>query len=41
MLHGKLSDYLYDYFDDAQYTTDVKKQRIEELRKSSEQYTHP
>ncbi|OQP59770.1 CRISPR-associated helicase/endonuclease Cas3 [Niastella populi] len=32
MLHGKLSDYLYDYFDDAQYATDVKKQRIEELR---------
>jgi CRISPR-associated endonuclease/helicase Cas3 len=32
MLHGKLSDYLYDYFDDAQYATGLEKQRIEELR---------
>lgn len=32
MLHGKLSDYLYDYFDDAQYEKELKKERIEEIR---------
>lgn len=32
MLHGKLSDYLYDYFDDAQYELELKRERIEEIR---------
>lgn len=32
MLHGKLSDYLYDYFDDFQYTLSQKKSRTEELK---------
>lgn len=32
MLHGKLSDYLYDYFDDFQYSLSDKKEHIKELR---------
>ncbi|MDJ1500207.1 CRISPR-associated helicase Cas3' [Xanthocytophaga agilis] len=32
MLHGKLSDYLYDYFDDFQYANNVRKEKIEELK---------
>ncbi|WP_080055559.1 CRISPR-associated helicase/endonuclease Cas3 [Spirosoma aerolatum] len=32
MLHGKLSDYLYDYFDDFQYSLSHKKEKIDELR---------
>lgn len=32
MLHGKLSDYLYDYFDDLQYLAAVKKEKIAEIR---------
>lgn len=32
MLHGKLSDYLYDYFDDFQYSLSQKKEKIDELK---------
>lgn len=32
MLHGKLSAYLYDYFDDYQYTNSKKKEQIKELK---------
>lgn len=32
MLHGKLSDYLNNYFDDLQYEVDRKKESIESLR---------
>jgi CRISPR-associated endonuclease/helicase Cas3 len=32
MLHGKLSDYLYDYFDDFQYSLTQKKEKIDELK---------
>lgn len=32
MLHGKLSDYLNNYFDDLQYSIDVKKENINSLR---------
>jgi CRISPR-associated endonuclease/helicase Cas3 len=32
MLHGKLSDYLYDYFDDFQYSLGQKKEKIDELK---------
>jgi CRISPR-associated endonuclease/helicase Cas3 len=32
MLHGKLSDYLYDYFDDYQYSITEKKEKINSLR---------
>jgi CRISPR-associated endonuclease/helicase Cas3 len=32
MLHGKLSDYLYDYFDDFQYSLSDKKEHIKDLR---------
>lgn len=32
MLHGKLSDYLYDYFDDFQYSLVEKKEKISSLR---------
>lgn len=32
MLHGKLSDYLNNYFDDLQYSLDDKKENIETLR---------
>src|SRR5690606_25835542 len=32
MLHGKLSDYLNNYFDDLQYSIDVKKESINDLR---------
>ncbi|GAB3800834.1 CRISPR-associated helicase/endonuclease Cas3 [Spirosoma humi] len=32
MLHGKLSDYLYDYFDDFQYSLSQKKEKINELK---------
>lgn len=32
MLHGKLTDYLYDYFDDHQYDLKSKKERIDSLK---------
>lgn len=32
MLHGKLSDYLNNYFDDLQYNIDFKKENIDALR---------
>lgn len=32
MLHGKLSDYLYDYFDDFQYSLSQKKEEIGKLK---------
>lgn len=32
MLHGKLSDYLYNYFDDFQYTLSEKRDKIAELK---------
>jgi CRISPR-associated endonuclease/helicase Cas3 len=32
MLHGKLSDYLYDYFDDFQYSLTEKKEKISSLK---------
>ena len=32
MLHGKLSDYLYDYFDDHQYSLTEKKEKINTLK---------
>ena len=32
MLHGKLSDYLNNYFEEAQYEADIKKERIWEIR---------
>jgi CRISPR-associated endonuclease/helicase Cas3 len=32
MLHGKLSDYLYDYFDDFQYSLGDRKEYIREVR---------
>ena len=32
MLHGKLSDYLYDYFDDFQYSLSQKKEKIDDLK---------
>ena len=32
MLHGKLNDYLYDYFDDHQYSVTDKKEKINELK---------
>jgi len=32
MLHGKLSDYLNNYFDDLQYSPDAKKENIDTLR---------
>ncbi|PMD90541.1 CRISPR-associated helicase/endonuclease Cas3 [Siphonobacter sp. BAB-5405] len=32
MLHGKLSDYLYDYFDDFQYSLSQKKEQIDALK---------
>lgn len=32
MLHGKVSDYLYEFFDDTQYNPEVKKELIEKLR---------
>jgi CRISPR-associated endonuclease/helicase Cas3 len=32
MLHGKLNDYLYDYFDDYQYSVIDKKEKINELK---------
>ncbi len=32
MLHGKLSDYLYEYFDDFQYSLSQKKEKIDELK---------
>ena len=32
MLHGKLNDYLYDYFDDFQYSLVEKKEKISSLK---------
>lgn len=32
MLHGKLSEYLYDYFDDYQYEVKSKKEEIDSLK---------
>lgn len=32
MLHGKLSDYLYDFFDDFQYSLSQKKEKIDALK---------
>src|SRR5690606_26062044 len=32
MLHGKLNDYLYEYFDDYQYNIDAKKEEIKSLK---------
>ncbi|MCC6287454.1 MAG: CRISPR-associated helicase Cas3' [Chitinophagaceae bacterium] len=32
MLHGKLSDYLYDYFDNAQYEQEIKKEKINAIK---------
>lgn len=32
MLHGKLSDYLYDYFDDFQYSISEKKEQIDAIK---------
>jgi len=32
MIHGKLSDYLYDYLDDYQYEPNAKKEEIESIK---------
>ncbi len=41
MLHGKLADYLNDYFDEYQYNPTVKKEKINELRNKYRNLTTP
>lgn len=41
MLHGKLNDYLNNYFDDLQYGVDTKKEKIQELREKYKNIVTP
>lgn len=41
MLHGKLNDYLYDYFDDYQYYTHTEKAQLAALKEKFRTLYHP
>lgn len=41
MLHGKLSDYLNNYFDNLQYTAQAKKENIQSLKKKFKSVVTP